>query len=467
LKKMQQFFLCWLLPLAIILSLVTVHASQPLLRNENGLKSAVFLSPAFFLGPGSVENRYYSNIDFPKGHIAIKGFNAEVVDDTGNPIPLYETYLHHWVVVRYYSHASAEAEGYSWDQGLQLSKFILARNAGICQGNVLGQYYGLGSETRRTSTYVPDPYGLEVGNPAEIPDGHVERWMLNVHAIDTRGVVDRMGCTECRCDLYNVTKDEYGSPLAKDYTGGLYCCYDQTQCRLREGFEDVKRKLYLRYTVKWVDWDDSIVPAKVYIFDVTDSGKRTNSSKENARIGCKIEYGVESCGLAATDNSGCIDIKKTRLVIPYGGDVIYGVAHQHSGGLGAALYGQDGRILCASLPIYGDGKEVGNEDGYIVGMSTCYPKPGSVKVVEGEVLTFESNYSSTQMHTGVMGLFYLLVADPQPTTVLLNRSPAHETIELSKYSWALAVMGVGLAFLIAFGYRRRNDREVGYESLIM
>lgn len=42
-----------------------------------------------------------------------------------------------------------------------------------------------------------------------------------------------------------------------------------------------------------------------------------------------------------------------------------------------------------------------------------------------------------------------------------------ETIELSKYSWALAVMGVGLAFLIAFGYRRRNDREVGYESLIM
>lgn len=86
---------------------------------------------------------------------------------------------------------------------------------------------------------------------------------------------------------------------------------------------------------------------------------------------------------------------------------------------------KDGRILCASLPIYGDGKEVGNEDGYIVGMSTCYPKPGSVKVVDGEVLTFESNYSSTQMHTGVMGLFYLLVADPQPTTVLLNHSPAH------------------------------------------
>lgn len=285
---MKCFSQWWLLPLAVILSPVTGHASQPLLRNENGLKSAVFHSPAFVLGPGSVENKFYYNIDFPTGHIALKDFNAEVVDETGNPIPLHETYLHHWVVMRYYSLTSAEAEGDSWGQGLHLSKFIVARNSGTCQGNVLRQYYGLGSETRRTSTYVPDPYGIEAGNPTEIPDGYAERWMLNVHAIDTRGVVDRMGCTECKCDLYNVTKDEHGRPLAKDYTGGLYCCYDQTQCRLREGFEDVKRKLYLRYTVKWVDWDNSFVPAKIYIFDVTDSGKRTNSSEENARIGCQV-----------------------------------------------------------------------------------------------------------------------------------------------------------------------------------
>lgn len=64
--------------------------------------------------------------------------------------------------------------------------------------------------------------------------------------------------------------------------------------------------------------------------------------------------------------------------------------------------------------MYGEGKEAGNEAGYIIGMSTCYPEPGSVRVEDGEVLTLESNYSSTQMHTGVMGLFYILVADPQP-----------------------------------------------------
>jgi len=66
------------------------------------------------------------------------------------------------------------------------------------------------------------------------------------------------------------------------------------------------------------------------------------------------------------------------------------------------------------MPTYGNGEEAGNEDGYIVGMSTCYPKPGSVKIADGELLTLESNYSSNQMHTGVMGIFYILVAEPQP-----------------------------------------------------
>jgi len=66
------------------------------------------------------------------------------------------------------------------------------------------------------------------------------------------------------------------------------------------------------------------------------------------------------------------------------------------------------------MPSYGKGKEAGNEAGYIVGMSTCYPRPGSLKISDGENLVLESNYSSSQRHTGVMGLFYILVADEVP-----------------------------------------------------
>ena len=66
-----------------------------------------------------------------------------------------------------------------------------------------------------------------------------------------------------------------------------------------------------------------------------------------------------------------------------------------------------------STPIYGDGEEAGNEAGYVVGMSTCYPEPGAAKVRGGEALTVLSNYTGERRRTGVMGHFYLLVADEQ------------------------------------------------------
>ncbi|KAL5566013.1 hypothetical protein UlMin_029177 [Ulmus minor] len=404
--------------LSLTLALLVLSCSQALrIHSKTKTKSAVFLSPVFELEPGSVVNRIYYNIDFPRGHIALKRFHAEVVDEAGNPIPLHETYLHHWVVARYFYRKDAAT---TKDDGSIRNKYLSGRNSGICQKDVLGQYFGLGSETRRTSTYVPDPFGIELGNPAEIPKGYEERWMLNVHAIDTRGAEDKLGCTECQCHLYNVSKDEYGRPLSPDYIGGLNCCYDHTHCRVIQGFEGAKRSLFLRYTVEWIDWSDHIVPVRIYIFDVTDTPVALNDSKvDSYEHSCKVEYEVrESCKATGLTSHGCVDTKRTKLRLPTGGYVVYGVAHQHTGGIGSALYGEDGRVICSSFPIYGKGEEAGNEAGYIVGMSTCYPKPGSVKILDGETLVFESNYSNTKPHTGIMGLFYILVADKLPNPKL-------------------------------------------------
>ncbi|KAJ6837697.1 uncharacterized protein M6B38_119375 [Iris pallida] len=438
----------WVLSLAVLFLTPFVHASRASGRVDGSVKSSVFLSPPFFLQQGSVVNKYYYDIPFPRGHTALKSFDAEVVDEMGASVPLFETYLHHWTVERYYGPKGTQVDRWS-------PNFILARNAGVCK-NDLAQYFGLGSETRRTSTWVPGPYGIEVGNPKEIPSGYEERWVLNVHAIDTRpGVKDRFRCTECKCSLYNVTKSEYGHPLDKDYIGGLYCCYDQTRCQLRDGFKGGEvRKLFLKYTVKWVEWDETIVPVKVYILDVTDPGKTTDRSS------CKVEYQVEPCNLEEERNGKCVDTKKTTVAVPHGGEIVYGVAHQHSGGTGAALYGQDGRLLCSSIPTYGKGSEAGNEVGYIVGMSTCYPEPGSVRISDGELLTFESNYSSSQLHTGVMGLFYFLVADPQP----LNSSISWGD-EVMKRWWAFGLVGVTVAVIFGVGYRRLRRNGEGYQSI--
>ncbi|ONK56103.1 uncharacterized protein A4U43_C10F4160 [Asparagus officinalis] len=279
----------------------------------------------------------------------------------------------------------------------------------MCNGP-LDQYLGLGSETRRTSTWVPNPYGIEIGDPKTIPNGYEERWVLDIHAIDTRGVKDRLGCTECKCSLYNVTKDESGYPLRKNYIGGLNCCYDKTQCQLREGFGGGEiRKLYLRYSVKWTQWNESIIPVKIYILDVTDTGRIPGGASSS----CK-----------------------------------------------------DGRVLCTSMPTYGNGNEAGNEEGYVVGMSTCYPEPGSVKIEDGEFLTIESNYNNSQMHTGVMGLFYIMIAEPQPepkSVILFHNLSLLWRRELTKCWPALFLVGGVVAIIITISYSRRYNE--GYLSL--
>ncbi|CAL5373181.1 unnamed protein product [Camellia sinensis] len=463
----SQFRLFCLVTLLVALSLPN---SQARVKNENAIKSAIFFSPKFVLEPGSVADKYYYNIDFPSGHIALKSFNAEVVDEAGNPIPLHETYLHHWVILRYYQRKGTEVQTHNGSPGFDQSDTIIVRNSGLCETS-LGQYFGLGSETRRTSTHVPDPYGIVVGDPEEIPVGYEEKWLLNVHAIDTRGVEERLGCTECRCDLYNVTEDKNGQPLKPDYIGGLECCYDQTRCKVREGFESVKRGLYMRYTVKWVDLDASVVPVKIYIFDVTDTWKKLNDSTGlGTKHNCLVEYQVESCSATDITNDGCIDKRTVSLTMPTGGSIVYGVAHQHTGGIGSTLYGEDGRVLCSSMPTYGEGKEVGNEEGYIVGMSTCYPKPGSVKISDGETLVLESNYNRDQRHTGVMALFYILVADDaSPNANSLLRSPVekHEKMTLPNSLWVVGLFGVAVAIAIVVAYRQKSDREDSYQSIVM
>ncbi|KAK7412823.1 hypothetical protein VNO78_04478 [Psophocarpus tetragonolobus] len=393
----QDWVVSWAL---LLLVSCTTYSSTALGQPENKIKTSVFLSPKLELGPGSVSNKLYYDVDFPKGHIALKSFNAELVDESGKSVPLQETYLHHWLIIRYHQPKNLSHNSQT--------DIVVVSNSGFCQDSVLNQYFGLGSETRETATDIPDPFGIEVGDPLEIPYGYDEKWLINVHAIDTRGVEDRTGCTECRCNLYNVTKDEDGNPLSPDYKGGLDCCPDNSQCRLMKGFYGPNQSLYLKYTVKWISYDNYVLPLKIYILDVTDV---LNVSKGiGPKHNCKIEYQVEPCS-KGYNSSACIDVKKTSFPMQTGGYVIYGVGHQHAGAIGSTLFGQDGGVICSSIPKYGNGSAAGNEKGYVVGMSTCYPRPGTIKIKDGETLTLEVSYSNTEMHTGVMGLFYILVAE--------------------------------------------------------
>ncbi|XP_045802336.1 uncharacterized protein LOC123895914 [Trifolium pratense] len=189
----------------------------------------------FEMGPRKVAAKTFYDVEFPKGHVGIKSFDAELVDEEGNSVPLYEAYLHHWFAIKYQ------------EKDWTMSKII-------------------------PKDPMEDPYVVEHGNPSKIPFGYQEKWLMNLLIIDTRGTKDREGCTECRCDhfnlptnFYNVTVGIDGKPLGSSYKGGLFCCQDNLQCKLQKDFEAPTRKLALRYKITWVDWNQQQIPLRFYV----------------------------------------------------------------------------------------------------------------------------------------------------------------------------------------------------------
>ncbi|KAK3123939.1 hypothetical protein QOZ80_8AG0638300 [Eleusine coracana subsp. coracana] len=396
----------------LVAMVVMIASTTEAVRVRGGpvVKTKTFLSPPFFLRAGGVSDKYFDDVDFPRGHVALKSFNGDLVDESGAPVPLHEAYLHHWLVFPYYAAKANKSDHLPGPT-----------NSGPCT-DTLGHYFGLGAETRHTNTWVPDPYGIEAGDPARAPAGYEERWVIDVHAIDTRGAADKEACTECTCTAYNVTAE---TPA---YLGGVDCCYDGTRCKVKDAYlNNGPRKLFLRYNVSWIEWSDAVVPVRIYVLDATDKALLEGSTKP----ACKVEYQVEKCSAADRARNNCVDVMATKEMVPYGGDLVYAAAHQHRGGIGSTLHGQDGRLLCKSMPIYGTGHEAGNETGYIVGMTSCYPEPGTAKISDGELLTIVSNYSNERQHTGVMSHYYILVADQKKT---LNKPALCFSFP---YSWCL------------------------------
>ena len=193
--------------LSIIILFFSTTYSIVLESDESYIKSTTFFSEKFEVGPGKIAMKTFLDINFPKGHIGVKSFDVEVVDEDDNFVPLYEAYLHHWFAVKYIENVSMS---HYIKQTNDLHNGIkYERNDGMCQGFLLPHYWGLGGELRGTSLNLPDPFVVEVGNPTKIKHEFNEKWLLSIMVIDTRDTHDRKGCTECRCKLMNLPKDFY------------------------------------------------------------------------------------------------------------------------------------------------------------------------------------------------------------------------------------------------------------------
>lgn len=108
---MERSFYGW----KIVIVVMSMTGYIPSSSSSQTMKSAVFHLPRFELEPGAVINRFFYDIDFPRGHIGVKSLSAEVVDDSGNSVPLTEAYVHHWTASAYRvtSHQGIIANGSS------------------------------------------------------------------------------------------------------------------------------------------------------------------------------------------------------------------------------------------------------------------------------------------------------------------------------------------------------------------
>jgi hypothetical protein len=193
--------------LSLLVMLSSTTYSQP--QSPKVIQSTTYLSKEFEVGPGEVADKQMYNIEFPKGHVGIKSFDVDLVDEHGNSVPLHETYIHHWYILKYILKKNMSVSRDPNDHTKPSGDLIYKRNDGTCNKGILPHQWSSGSETRGTSTKLPYPFAVEIGNPADITEGWEEQWLLGLLVIDTRGAENKKICIQCRCDQFNLPANFY------------------------------------------------------------------------------------------------------------------------------------------------------------------------------------------------------------------------------------------------------------------
>eukprot|EP00051_Salpingoeca_urceolata_P029503 m.6838 g.6838 ORF g.6838 m.6838 type:complete len:268 (-) comp2748_c0_seq1:329-1132(-) len=191
----------------------TVYRALSNKPRDPSLTYETFRSPAVPLKSGQVANtpNSFGPMPFVKGPVAVRHFEARVIDDDNNTVPLDEVYCHHWLIFD--------------DGGMHKSTI----NDGLCPG--LANVWGIGAELLGTKYDYPEGYAI-------VTTGK-EQWTANIHLIRTTNVPDVQMCIECHC--------KWGTPANPE--GDIACCPDRTQCwGMDKWTKNDTKNYYLEYT---------------------------------------------------------------------------------------------------------------------------------------------------------------------------------------------------------------------------
>jgi len=258
--------------------------------------------------------------------------------------------------------------------------------------------------------------------------------VINLHLIDTRNVTDLRKCIECECAYHGA------KPPNDRYTGGLACCHstelDGGRCPVTSKHEP-KRSQFLRYTIKWRDFDESTtLPLEVISFDATDNNSRWSdfdwlpggykeqhlaqkkdptsmaamidqrSGDELQFNACHIEYYIPPCA----EGSACVHKIVNSWEMPYPIDVVFVRNHFHNGGKNMSTF-TDTADLCNGEGVY-DGSQTLR---YIEPCSAGTPRlPKPVRIEQGERVYVNATYLQDKLpHYGAMAMSFVYAHIPK------------------------------------------------------
>jgi len=458
----------------IAIAIAVTFAAMAVTTMAAKTKSFSVLSRPIKLKYGEVHNTIQEPISLPweiiaefaTKPIAIKNYLVDIVYmeyGPGGPkevkVPLYDGYNHHYgigigpaeMMKAYYElHKNDPYGGYELNTSHvpTMKRFMndmkgLGGRRGKRAANFGG---GSGAEERGTSHLLPSPYAHIVDRPEMlIPLIHLINTKNDKYDGDYNPLLE-CPCTPQRTFDYNDTLIDGKSPIPPFscnlkfeqeenpscfmdlYESGFRCCEHGVFLVDTDKVDTDKLKettFYFKFNFEYED----VVPGVTLpvrppaCCDVT----------ANLTVGGNIEYDVPLCteGTAPEDcvhemaSSMFFDLmpnyhsnKTESTADPKAPvDLVYAVGHLHVGGLSLDLYDDaTGDLICHSEPTYGTTAAAGDEEGYLVGMSSCSFGP-PLRMTKDTVVRTVARYNNTREHHGVMALWLMEVSDPEPAAL--------------------------------------------------
>jgi len=443
----------------------------PVTTTSDGLHEQTFVTMPMDMPNGHIVNKWLP-IDWPHGHVAVKAFAAEVVKSGPQgevPPPTAccqgdeyaasreEVFMHHWTLNKWqlpaqlFKHiVNVGGMDYhlTWHKAVgyieQMAGAGLNSGAnGPCSDSTLHLFFGIGNEVRSKTSEgnfpyeFPDPYGIEFNSDLMRKEGQF--MVLNIHLLDTRGVRNHRACTECKC---SETHSQHAFSNLTE--GGLYCChstyYDGGKCPILPGTPLRNQTYYLRYTVRWRDFNRATtLPLEVITFDATDNNTlwgdfanfpggfhqshsvmkndpttvaRVNDIRSgdfNGKRSCHVEWFVPAC----KEGDSCVISVRNSWEMPWPVHVVFLRNHFHASGINMTT--RSNGFSCTGNSTY-------DSSGNLIDISTCSLARSSADSVyrmeKGEKMVVESYYKQDSLpHYGVMSMSFVYAHIPRQNEV--------------------------------------------------